>query len=125
MGRRGCASRPVAAVERTVLNGFSEMGDGELLGGFEVGDRAGDLENAVVSAGRESLLLHGTLEQAFGVCTQLAVGADLARGHLRVRVDLFAVLLEALTLALAGSHHAGANLRRAFGRGPAAKLLVL
>ena len=64
----------------------------EVLGAFKVGDGAGHFEDAVVGAGGEALLLHGALEQALGVGAQLAVGADLAGGHLRVGVDFLAEL---------------------------------
>ncbi len=85
-------SGPVAAVEGPVLDGFGEVGDGEVLGAFEIGDGAGDFEDAIVGAGGEALLLHGALEQPLGVGAELAVGANLARGHLRVGVDFFAWL---------------------------------
>jgi hypothetical protein len=116
---------PVAAVERAVLDGFGQMGDGQVLGAFEVGDGAGHFEDAIVRARGEALLLHGALQQALGIGAQFAVGANLARGHLRVGVDFFAGLSEALPLALARGHHAVANLRRALGRRSAAQLLVL
>ena len=48
---------------------------------------------------RESLLLHGALEQAFGIGPEFAVGADLPGGHLGVGVDFFAGLLEAARAA--------------------------
>jgi hypothetical protein len=63
------------------------VGDGDGGGGFEVGDGAGDLEDAVVGAGAEALLLHGALEEALGVGGQLAEGADLLGGHLGVSKD--------------------------------------
>ena len=63
---------------------------------FEVRDGAGYFKDAVVGAGGEALLLHGPLEKPFGVGAQLAVGANLAGGHLGVGVDFFAGLPEAL-----------------------------
>lgn len=38
---------------------------------------AGDLEDAVLSAGRQALPLHGSVEKAFDVGTQLATCTDL------------------------------------------------
>src|ERR1700679_4176156 len=93
--------RPVAAIESAVLDGFREVRDGEISGAFKVGDGAGDLEDAVVSAGGKTLLLHGALEESLGVGRELAVGANLAGGHLRIGVDFFAVLAESGALALA------------------------
>ena len=60
------------------------MAYGDIGFGGEVGDGAGDLEDAVVGAGGEALLLHGALEQALGVGGELAEGADLLGGHLRI-----------------------------------------
>ena len=127
-------SGPVAAVERAVLNGLGEVGDGDGGGAFEVGDGAGYLEDAVVGAGGEALLLHGALEQAFGVGGELAEGADLLGGHLGVGEDGATGLAgdgagggleEAVVLELAGGEDAGADLGGAFGGGGAAELLVL
>ena len=56
---------------------------------FKIGDGARDFKNAIVGAGGQALLLHGALEQPLGVGAQLAVGANLARSHLRVGVDFF------------------------------------
>ena len=64
------------------------------LGAFEVGDGAGHFKDAVVGAGGEALLLHGALEKPLGVGAEFAVGANLARGHLRVGVDFFSGLLK-------------------------------
>ena len=61
---------------------------------FKIRDGSGHLENAIVGASGEALLLHGALQQTFGVGAQLAVGANLAGGHLRVGVDFFAWHLE-------------------------------
>ena len=69
------------------MDGFGDVGDGEVLGGFEVGDGAGDFKDAVVGASGESLLEHGALEELFSVGRELAVGANLTGGHLRVGED--------------------------------------
>ena len=138
---KGVVLGPVAAVEGAVLDGFGDVGDGDGGGGFEVGDGAGDFEDAVVGAGAEALLLHGALEEAFGVGGELAEGADLLGRHLGVGEDGAArgaraeslgarwvadsVLEEAGVLELAGGEDAGADLGGAFGGGVAAELLVL
>ena len=69
---------PVGAVERAVLDGFGYVFgfDGRRL--FDVGDGAGDFQDAVVGAGAESLLGHGALEEAFAVGRKIAEGADVA-----------------------------------------------
>ena len=43
-------SAPVTAVEAAVLDGFGEVLGGHRLGSVQVGDRTGDLEDAVVRA---------------------------------------------------------------------------
>ena len=63
------------------------MLDGDVGYAIEVGDGAGDLEDAVVGACAEALLLHGALQQAFGVGGEIAEGADLLGVHLRVGED--------------------------------------
>jgi len=40
--------RPIVAVERAVLDGFGDVAGGDILGAFQVGDGAGDLEDTVV-----------------------------------------------------------------------------
>src|SRR6185437_13834019 len=101
------------------------MGYGQLVGAFEIRDGTGYLEDAVVGAGGKSLLLHGPLQEALGIGPQLAVGADLPGGHLRVGKDLFSMLFEAITLALTSGHDATANLGGAFGSRSAAQFLIL
>ena len=49
---RGLCS--VAAVEGAVLDGFGDVLDGDVRLAAEVGDGAGDLEDAVVGAGAEA-----------------------------------------------------------------------
>ena len=109
-GRRLLILRPVAAVEGTVLDGFGQMGDGQVLGALEIRDGAGHFEDAVMGARGEALLLHGALKQAFGVGAEFAMGTNLARGHLRVGINFLAGFSEALPLVFAGGHHAVANL---------------
>lgn len=116
---------PIAAVEGAVLNGFSQMGDSEVFGAFQVGDGARHFEDAVMGARGETLLLHGAFEKALGIGAEFAMGSNLAGCHLRVGVDFFAGLTEALPLALAGCHYAVAYLGRALGGCPTAKLFVL
>lgn len=116
---------PVATVQSPVLDGFSEVRDGQVLGTFEVGNGAGNFEDAIVGAGGKALLLHGAFEQALGVGAEFAVDANLPRVHLGIRVDFLASLVKALALAFAGGHDAGANLSRALSGRVAAKFFVL
>src|ERR1039458_9128097 len=79
--RGGRESGPIAAVEGAVLDGFGDVADGDVLCSGQVGDGARNLEDAVVGAGGEALLLHGALEQALGVGRELAEGTDLLGVH--------------------------------------------
>src|SRR6202034_1333968 len=79
-------SAPVAPIERSVLDGFGEMSDGQAFRSFEICNRPRNLQNAIVSASGEALLLHGALEQLFGICAEFAIRADLAGVHLRIGV---------------------------------------
>lgn len=119
------ALSPVTAVQSAVLDRLSKMGNGKPFGAFEIGDGACHFKDTVVSAGREALLLHGAFKQAFGIGAKFAVHSNLACRHLGVGEDLFAGNLEPGSLAVASSHHAGANLGGTFGGGPSAQLLIL
>src|ERR1035438_6866274 len=118
-------SSPIAAVQSAVLNGLGQVSHGQMLGALQIRDGPRNFEDAVVGAGGQALLLHGPLQQALGIGAQFAVGANLARSHLRVSENLFAGLFEALPLPFASGHHPVANLSRSFGRRAAAQFLVL
>src|ERR1700722_10726041 len=60
-------SCPVRTVEAAVLDGFGDVFGLDRVGAFEVGDGAGDFQDAVVGAGAEALLGHGAFEQAFAI----------------------------------------------------------
>ncbi len=62
----GRISAPVAAIQRPVLDRLGDMRHGDRRLGVEIGDRPGNLEDAVVGAGRQSLLLHRPFEQPLG-----------------------------------------------------------
>src|SRR5205085_5171218 len=92
---------------------------------FEVGNGARDLQDAVVRARAQALLHHGALQQALAFGREVAEGADLARTHLRIRVNTLARGREAVELRLACAHHALQYLRRAFRRRSATQLFVI
>jgi hypothetical protein len=48
-----CESDPESAIEGAVLDGFADVFGGDGVGGGEVGDGAGDFQDAVVSAGAQ------------------------------------------------------------------------
>src|SRR5260370_27339505 len=81
--------RPVGAIQGAVLDGFGDVLGFDGRSFFDVGDGAGDFEDAVVGAGAESLLGHGALEQAFAVGGKFAEGADVAGGDLGAATKAF------------------------------------
>ena len=58
------------------MDGFGDVFGLDRVGAFEVGDGAGDFQDAVVGAGAEALLGHGAFEQAFAIGGERACGAD-------------------------------------------------
>ena len=95
-------SSPVGAVQAAVLDGFRDVLGLEIRRIFQIGDGAGDFQDAVVGAGAQALLGHGAFEQAFAVGGEFAEGADVAGRHLRVAVELFAGGGETLPTASGG-----------------------
>src|SRR5262249_36773189 len=104
---------PIRSVQRPVLDGLGNMLAFDLRAAVDVGDGAGDLENPVVGASAQALLLHGPLQHAFALRTQVAVGSNLARPHLRVRINALAAGCKTIELNLARAQHPLADLRRA------------
>ena len=68
------------------------MGGVDLLLAGEVGDGAGEFEDAVVGAGAEVHLTDGGLHQVFAVLIDLAVALDLGGTHVAVDDDMGFVL---------------------------------
>ena len=56
-------SAPNLAVEVAVLDGFGNVGDVDVFGLSEVGDGAGDFEDAIVGAGAEVQIFHSLAEE--------------------------------------------------------------
>ncbi len=81
--------------------------------GFEVGDGAGDLEDAVVGAGAHVHALHGVAE--FLKAGGIGFGIQMKQfgGHLGVAIHAFYVL-ESLCLNVAGSDDACTDSTRWF-----------
>ena len=79
--RREGRSTPVIAIQRAVLDGFGEVLGGDGGGLVEVGDGAGDFEDAVVGAGGEAHAADGHFEGALAGVVEGADAADIAGGH--------------------------------------------
>src|SRR5690242_14050129 len=114
---------PVGAVEGAVLDGLAEVLGLEGGGGIEVGDGAGDFEDAVMGTGGEAEAGDGVFEELFAFGRDGAVLANEPGSHLRVGVGLF-FGGEALALLFTGGDDAGANGGGIFAGGWRAKLLV-
>jgi len=104
-------SGPITPVERPVLNCLGEMANSQSGRAFEIGDGARYLQDAIVGAGAQSLLLHGALQQPFRVCAKFTIGANLPRPHLRVGENSLACLLKTPALPVSCAHDPVANLR--------------
>ena len=96
------------AVEVAVGDGFHDVVVEDVGGAFEVGDGAGDLEDAVVSPRAHVHAFHGVAQflQAGGV--GFGVFVQQGRGHLGVAVDA-GLVLEAAFLEHPGGNDALAD----------------
>lgn len=78
---------PALAVEAAVLNGLGDVLRADAGLAVEVGDGAGELDDAVVGAGGEAEALHGHFEQFGAGVVEDAEFLEEGRGHLGVAVD--------------------------------------
>ena len=92
------------------------------VGGDEVGDGAGEFDDAVVGAGGEVHLAGGGAHQLLARRVERAVLAHLARAHVRVRE--LARAGEAGALPRAGRFDARPHRRGGFRRADGGQLLV-
>jgi hypothetical protein len=93
------------------LNSFRNVLRLNLCYAIEIGNGACQLQNAIVRTRAKALLLHGALQQSLAVAGEFAVGADLARTHLRIGVNALSGGGKAVELHLASVKHAIANGR--------------
>ena len=83
------------------------MVGGDVFDPLEVGDGAGDLEDAGIGAGGEAELVDGLFQKGLGALPDLAVFFQVPGGHLGVAVN--APAGQALALNLPGPVHPGFN----------------
>ena len=107
---RNRALRPDLSVERTVLNRFRDVVAGNPFRTGQIGNCAGNFQDAVISAGAEVQVGHGEFQQLHRRLIQDAVAFYLTAAHAGVAGD-FGLLPKARMLALARSDHPLANLR--------------
>ncbi len=79
---------PKIPVQCAEVDGFEEVIGGDVWVGGEVGEGAGDLEDAVVGAGREVHLVHGVFEEVAAVVVEGGVEFHDAGRHGGVAGDL-------------------------------------
>lgn len=103
------------------MDGLEEVGRGDDFGPGEVGDGAGDLEDAIVGAGGKVELLHGLLQE---VAERVVDGAVLARLPVtHAGVAGGGRTSEAGDLAVAGQAHAFADGGGGFALGGGAEFV--
>lgn len=87
------------AIKTSILNGFGQMGLFDALAAGQVGDGAGDFEDAGVAAGRETEAVGDHLEQLVSGLVHDAELADVAGLHLAVGVQAVGFQSRALQLS--------------------------
>lgn len=103
---------PGRPIQGAVLDRFRDVFWLDRGGSFQVSNGACHLQNTVVSARAESLLSHGTFQEAFAIGGKLAVGPYVPWRHLRITVEFLPQVGKAGQLALPSSDQALANLDR-------------
>ena len=116
--------RPQIPVESAVLDGFADVLGEDRFGASEIGDGAGDFEDAVVGAGAEVQFRHGHFHHPFRGFFELAMALDELRGHAGVATRL-PVFGEACALHFAGFFHALADRGGSFAGDVARHLAIL
>src|SRR5690348_12821061 len=92
--KRNTAGEPLEAlsperpVKGAVLDGFGDVLGLQRTAALEIGHGARHFQDAVVGAGAEALLGHGTFQKPFAVGRKFAILADLAGRHLGVAINL-------------------------------------
>src|SRR5580692_383761 len=90
---------------------------------IEVRNGASDFQYPVVRPRAQALLLHRSLQQAFGFRRKLTIGADLTSMHLRIGED--SVANKTLVLPLPRRQDPRPDFIRSFARCAGTKLPVL
>ncbi len=97
-----------------ILDGLQQVGLLDTVGGSEIGNGAGDFQDAVVGAGGERKLFHRLLEHFTERGVERNVRADLRMAHARVGRELCSRVARELTFAR--GLYPSTNDSRAFAR---------
>lgn len=109
---------PITSIQRSVSDGFGKMQGLYLLATCQVGDGAGDLQNATVGTGGEGETLHRHAKHIHASLVGLGEEVNHALTHLGIAVDALVVLVSLGlnlprlddTLTDAGTRFAGGSL---------------
>ena len=100
---------PIIPIQIPEIDGLAEVADLDVRAAVEVGDGAGNLQDAVVSAGGESETVHRLLQQHLPRRVNLAIFAHHPAAHLRIR-EQPRTSFEPLFLDFARRHHPFADV---------------
>ena len=116
--------RPITSIQRSIPDGFGEVHGLHVLAASQVGDGAGDLQDATVSTGGEGETLHRHAKHIHASLVGLGEEVNHALAHLGIAVDARVVLVSLGlspprlddTLADAGTRFAWGSLGDVFER---------
>ena len=100
-----------ALIEGAIGERFEDVLLREVFPSFEVGDRSRDAQNLIVSARRQSVLVHSAFEHLRACVVESRPAFEMLTTHLRVRRDRFVRVASRLDVARA------LNLNAHFGAG--------
>lgn len=85
--------RPVASIKHSISDGFGEVHGLHVLAASQVGDGAGDLQDATVGTGGEGETLHRHAKHIHARLVGLGEEVNHALTHLGIAVDALVVLV--------------------------------
>lgn len=85
--------RPITSIQRSISDGFGEVHGLHVLAASQVGDGAGDLQNATVGTGGEGETLHRHAKHIHASLVGLGEEVNHALTHLGIAVDALVVLV--------------------------------
>ena len=85
--------RPITSIQRSIPDGFGEVHGLHVLAASQVGDGAGDLQNATVGTSREGEPLHRHAKHIHARLVWFGEEVNHALAHLGIAVDALVVLV--------------------------------
>ena len=102
---------PQIAIENAIIERFEEVFLLDIVALLDIGDRPRDAQNLIVSARRQSVLVHSAFEHLRACVVESRPAFEMLTTHLRVRRDRFVRVASRLDVARA------LNLNAHFGAG--------